>query len=103
MPQFDVYRNTSESAEEAPYLVDLQSSAVGMLETRLVAPLRPRKSISWLIRALHPEVKLGSRLFIVSTGELSAVATNELGPVVGNLSSQRGDFIAALDLLFTGI
>jgi toxin CcdB len=103
MAQFDVYRNTSASAEEAPYLVDLQSGAVDVLETRLVAPLRPRKSINWLIRALHPEVKLGSRAFVVSTGELSAVAITELGPVVGNLSSQRGDFIAALDLLFTGI
>ncbi len=103
MPQFDVYRNNGESAEEAPFLVDLQSSAVEMLETRLVAPLRPRKSITWLIRALHPEVKLGSRAFVVSTGELSAVAMNELGPVVANLASQRGDFVAALDLLFTGL
>jgi len=103
MAQFDVYRNTSASAEEVPYLVDLQASAVEVLETRLVAPLRPRKSVNWLIHALHPEVKLGSRAFIVSTGELSAVAVNELGPVIGRLSSQRGDFIAALDLLFTGI
>lgn len=103
MAQFDVYRNTSASAEEVPYLVDLQASAVEVLETRLMAPLRPRKSVNWLIHALHPEVKLGSRAFIVSTGELSAVAVNELGPVIGNLSSQRGDFIAALDLLFTGI
>jgi toxin CcdB len=103
MPQFDLYRNTSATAEEAPYLLDLQSDAVDVLETRLVAPLRPRKSIAWLIRAIHPEVRMGSRAFIVSMGELSAVSRGELGPVVANLSPQRGEFVAALDLLFTGI
>ena len=102
MAQFDLYRNTSELAEDAPYLIDLQSDAVDVLETRLVAPLRPRKSITWLIQAVHPEVRFASRSFIVSTGELSAVARSELGVAVGNLSQHRGEFIAALDLLFTG-
>lgn len=103
MPQFDLYRNSGASADEVPYLLDLQSDAVDVLETRLVAPLRPRKSISWMIRAVHPEVRVGSRAFVVSVSELSAVARSELGAVVANLAAHRGEFVAALDLLFTGI
>jgi hypothetical protein len=103
MAQFDVYRNATGTSDEAPYLIDLQSELASVLETRLVAPLRPRTLIPWLVRALHPQVKVGNQNFVVSVGELSAVGIGELGSKVTNLADHRGEFIAALDLLFTGI
>jgi len=43
MPQFNVYINTNSASRDIyPYLIDVQSSLLDNLETRLVIPLITR-------------------------------------------------------------
>lgn len=102
MAQFCVYRNRGPDPSGAPYLLDLQANTLSVLEGRVVAPLRPVATMSAELRALHPRVTIGGEAYFVSTGELAGVPGTILGTQVADLTQHRGDFIAALDLLFTG-
>lgn len=102
MAQFRVYRNRSPASAGAPYLLDLQADTLSVLEGRVVAPLRPVSSMSAELRSLHPRVTLDDETYFVSMAELAGVPQGLLGAEVADLRHRRGDFIDALDLLFTG-
>lgn len=102
MTQFCLYRNRGPDPARAPYLLDLQADTLSVLEGRVVAPLRPVALIPGELRALHPRVTIDDEAYFVSMGELAGVPGTMIGPQVADLRQRRGDFIAALDLLFTG-
>ncbi|MGH8455365.1 MAG: CcdB family protein [Stenotrophobium sp.] len=103
MSQFDVYRNLQPTRELFPYLLDLQAEAVSMLETRIVAPLILRSKFSQPSRVINPVVSIQGRKYVVLVQEMAGLPKRQLGSAVTNLKEGRADFIAATDLLLTGI
>jgi len=100
MAQFDVYRNAnSESAEEFPYLLDIQADLLGSLSTRVVVPLvRQEKNI----QHLNPIFEINGESVAMLTQELSGIEQSVLGEKVCSLKEQRSEIIAALDFLVSG-
>jgi len=105
MPQFSVHRNTNpESSAAYPYLLDIQSDLIADLGTRVVVPLAPATAMHGKpIKTLMPILTVDGKTFVMVTPQLAGVAKKHLGAVVAELSAQRHEIIAALDLLITGI
>lgn len=100
MAQFDVYRNAnSESAEEFPYLLDIQADLLGSLSTCVVVPLvRQEKNI----QHLNPIFEINGESVVMLTQELSGIEQSALGEKVWSLKEQGSEIIAALDFLVSG-
>jgi toxin CcdB len=105
MAQFDVYRNANPATRaRIPYLLDIQSDLLDSLATRVVVPLcKPGILKGRLAERLNPVFEVEGREVAMLTPELAGVPAKALGKAIGNLSSQRGVIIAALDLVITGI
>lgn len=104
MAQFRVYQNPRVSGRERiPFVLDVQADAVDPLPTRLVIPLvRDRLFPARRIPLLNPGFTINGQAVVLSPAEMGAVAASTLLAALADLSSQRGDITAALDLLFTG-
>ena len=103
MRQYDICRNVNPaSRKQVPFVVILQADLLNDFHTVVVAPLMT-ESVSTKMTRLNPSVKVLGRTYRVSTAELAAVLRKQLGEVVANVEAQHGEFVAAIDLLFTGI
>jgi toxin CcdB len=105
MPQFDYYDNPNpQSRDWAPYIVDLQHEMLNSLGTRVMAPLVISKSSREpTMQKLNPVISIDNQEYFLSTPEIASVPVKELSSCRGNLGEYRGEFLAALDLLFTAI
>ena len=105
MAHLDVYRNPDrKTATIIPYVLDIQSSLLDGLPSSVVIPLARPEAIETLpILRLNPKVSVDGTKLIALTQDLSPVPRRLLKKPVTNLSPQRGEFLAALDLLFTGL
>ncbi len=102
MAQFDVFRNPRPGM--FPLLLDVQTSLLAGLATRVVVPMAKRKSYnSQAITHLNPTAKVAGVEYVLVFQELAAVPLAALGDAVGSLKSRRADLVRAIDLLFTGI
>jgi len=102
MAQFDVHRNPKGGAY--PLLVDVQAELLSRLATRVVVPLvAMRRHGARPITRLNPVVRFKDTDYVLLFQELAAIPATALGEVVGSLAARRGELVAALDLLFTGI
>ena len=103
MTQFDIYRNTNRSTNDAiPYLLDVQTDLLDTLKTRVVIPLE-RYSNNKAIQTLSPIFTIEGTQVMLCTPELAGISTRHLGEYVGSLAEYRQEIMAALDLLFSGI
>ena len=105
MAQFDVYCNANPATRaRIPYLLDVQSDLLDPLATRVVVPLcKPEVLKGKLAERLNPVFEVEGSKLAMLTPELAGVSRKVLGERVGNLSTNRHEIIAALDLLITGI
>lgn len=105
MAQFDVYRNANPATRaRIPYLLDVQSDLLDSLATRVVVPLcKPGILKGRLAERLNPLFVVEGREVAMLTPEIAGVPVKVLGEAIGNLSTQRGAIIGALDLVITGI
>ncbi len=102
MAQFDVFRHAK--SKRYPYLLDLQADLLRDLATRIVAPLMPLARMRGKpISRLNPVVAVNGERYVIVFQELAAFPTSELHDAVASLRARRGELIAAVDLLFTGI
>jgi toxin CcdB len=102
MAQFDVFRHTK--SRRYPYLLDLQADLLRDLATRIVAPLLPLARLRGKpIGTLNPVIPVAGEPHVIVFQELAAFPASELGDAVASLHARRGELIAAIDLLFTGI
>ncbi len=104
MNQFDICRNTSISTrKDVPYLLDMQSEAMSVLNTRLVVPLRKTSEAGGrTVKRIHITLSVGTEPYIAFVSEMAAVPLTHLGAVEGSAVSHRTELIAAIDLLITG-
>lgn len=101
MAQFDV--RGDRKSRLYPLLLDVQADLLEHLETRAVVPLAPKRRYpATPIRRLNPVVTFNGVEYVAVFQELAAITASELGAVQGTLGAYRADFIAALDLMFTG-
>ncbi len=105
MPQFSVYRNSNPATRNRfPLLVDIQSDLLEPLATRVVIPLTPAIAArTRTMRSLTPVVQFGGKDYVMLTPQLAGIPARDLGPVAGNLVSERDTIIAAVDFLLAGI
>ena len=105
MAQFDVYRNANPATRSrVPFLLDLQTDLLDSLATRVVVPLcKPEVIGGKAAERLNPQLEVEGRRLVMLTQELAGVPRKALGELAGNLASERGQIIAALDFVFTGI
>ena len=55
------------------------------------------------IKVANPVVELDGRRYHVTMQDMAGIPRNRLGPAVANLAGRHPDFVAAIDLIFTGI
>jgi toxin CcdB len=104
MAQFDIHKNPSAAARRhVPFIVNLQSDHLEHLATRLCAPIKNRKTSSMPINDLMPELEIDGQRFVIFMQETAAVPASMLGASVGTASEIRFQFVAAIDLLISGI
>lgn len=105
MAQFDVYPNPSKTSRaHYPYLVDIQSSLLTDLATRIVIPLGNRAAFGGnAMQGLTPEITFNGQELLLLTPQISSVPEKHLKTPVGTLSHFRGQIVGALDLAVTGI
>jgi hypothetical protein len=56
-----------------------------------------------IVARLNPTVRLDGKSHRVIMQELASLPHNRLGAVVANADDRHTEFVAAIDLLFTGI
>jgi toxin CcdB len=105
MAQFDVYPNPSKTSKaHYPYLLDVQSSLLSELATRIVIPLGKRSAFGGeVMQGLTPEISFGDEELLLLTPQVSSVSAKHLKTPVGSLSHFRDQIVSALDMAFTGI
>ncbi len=100
MAQFDVYRNPDPStADEFPYLLDIQHDIHRRLRSRLVVPLSLAMKP---ITHLTPIFEIEGRKVVMSTVEMTSVSPEIFGEFVVNLKEHRTTIVDALDFLVNG-
>jgi toxin CcdB len=105
MAQFDVYPNPSRISRAAyPYLLDIQSSLLTDLATRIVIPLGNHAAFGGnSMQGLTPEITFNDQKLILLTPQISSVPEKHLRNPIGTLVHFRSQIIGALDLAITGI
>lgn len=105
MPQFAVHKNTNAATKATvPFLLDVQSDLISELATRVVVPLYTATAMKGkTLRTLMPTFEIDDKQYVMVTPQLAGIATRQLGAQVADLSAQRNEITAALDLLITGI
>ncbi|SOB77464.1 toxin CcdB [Marinobacter sp. LV10R510-11A] len=105
MAQFDVYPNPSKTSRSFyPYLVDVQSSHLSELATRIVIPLgRLSPFGNQAMQGLTPEVSFNGQSLLLLTPQISSMSTKQLNSPAGSLTDFRDQIVGALDFAITGI
>ncbi|SIP92263.1 toxin CcdB [Rhizobium sp. RU33A] len=98
MARFRIHRLKSEEQ----LVVDLQSDFLHDLPTRVVAPLQPVETVTWVIARLTPRFEVGGKTYVMATHRLAALPLSEIGPSIDNLSTRADEISAATDFLFQG-
>ncbi len=105
MPQFAVHKNTNAATQAAvPFLLDVQSDLIAELGTRVVVPLYTAAAMEGkTLKTLTPTFEIEGKQYVMMTPQMAGIAKKQLGSPVADLSAQRNEIIAAIDLLITGI
>ena len=103
MAQFALYRNTNRQTQSRyPFLLDIQSDFLDALITRLVVPAIKLSEQNPITR-LNPVFEFEQQQYLLVVQEMAAIPVNNLGAKVTDLEPLRGEILAAVDLLITGI
>ncbi|PKM71006.1 MAG: plasmid maintenance protein CcdB [Firmicutes bacterium HGW-Firmicutes-17] len=104
MPQFDIYTNINQASKALyPYLVDVQSSLLENLETRLVIPLITKSKFgNNSIKNLIPNILIKNQEYFVITPQIAAINNKQLGKVIDNCKTFRNEIVSSIDFLITG-
>jgi toxin CcdB len=98
MARFDVRR-----LENSTYLaLELQADLLDGFNTRVVAPLVPKESISTFVARLNPVFTISGTPYVMLTQHMAAVPAGELGDVVCSLTDHKDSVTAAAEFLFQG-
>lgn len=102
MAQFDVHRNLGLHKDSIPFVVVIQSAQFDNYRRRVVVPLVRASALGKVSHAsFNPTFKIRGTLVVLHPLEMVSIPVDKLGALVGNLSEQGQQIVAALDELFT--
>ena len=105
MGQFSVHSNTDPATQEHfPLFVDIQNDLLSYMATRVVIPLTPRERHDYdTIPTLAPPIVVEGRHYVLLAPQLMHLRATQLGPVVAELSAERHDVLASVEMIFRGL
>jgi toxin CcdB len=102
MAQFDVHRNIGKYRDSIPYVVVVQSSQFDDYRRRVVVPLVRKAAVGKLSHAtFNPTFKVRGTAVVLHPLEIVSIPIEQLGELVGSLSEEGQQIIAALDELLS--
>ena len=102
MAQFDVHRNTGNHKDSIPFVVIVQSAQFDNYRRRVVVPLVRSSAIGKISHGtFNPTFKIRGIPVVLHPLEIVSIPIDKLGVVVGSLSEQGLQIVAALDELLT--
>lgn len=104
MARFDVYPNPGAQASTTPYLLDVQSDLLDVLDSRMVIPLRSLNQFAnvKLPTRLTPVLNILGQDYLLETPKMGAVPLRILKSSVASVSADQARITGALDFLFQG-
>lgn len=104
MARFEVFRNSGAHAGDVPYLLDVQSDLLHVLDTRVVIPLRRRDRFpaSQIPQRLTPIFEIEGIACLMETPKMAAVPLRLLKQPIQSLTAEQTAITGALDFLFQG-
>lgn len=104
MAQFDIYTNPlAASRDRVPYVVDVQSSFIDQLPSRLVMPLsRLDPGLTRPPANLCPIIDVDGETLVLMPHLAAPVAKHQLRRPVGSLANRAHEISAALDAVISG-
>jgi len=105
MGQYTLYKNENKNTKTAyPYFVNVQSDLLDELNSRIVIPLSPLKSLkNTNAKKLCPIIEIDDNSFVLLTHQLISVPKSLLKKETASLEKYRDEILGAIDLLLTGI
>ena len=105
MSQYHVYENSNEKSKKLyPFFIDIQSTIVSDLESRIVIPLIPKEKIGkGIIENLNPMIVIKKKEYILVTQQMAAIPIAQIGSSICDCLSERNEILSAVDFLITGI
>lgn len=100
--QFDVYR-APEGFGEIAYFLDVQSDLLQITETRVLVPLMAKSAAPPPFGRLNPVVTVRGRQFVAQFQDIQSSSILDFGKPIDNQAKHRFDFVAAFDMLLSGI
>jgi toxin CcdB len=102
MAQFDVHRNTGNHKASIPFAVIVQSAQFDNYRRRVVIPLVRASALGKISHGtFNPTFKIRGTSVVLHPLEIVSIPVDKLGVLVGSLSDQSQQIVAALDELFT--
>ncbi len=103
MARYDVYAHPDAALRKTtPYLLDVQNNYIEAVATRVVVPMRDRRTVGKLLRDLNPVFEIEGISVLLDTTAIAAFPAHLLKKPVARLVSQAGIITSALDTLFAG-
>lgn len=105
MAQFDVYPNPDVNhCDRLPFLLDVQNNLLSTMLTRVVVPLgRPEVVQNKPIKKVNPLIKVDGDWFVMFSQEVKTLHRKYLVEPCDHVEDQKGDILASLDFLVSGI
>ncbi len=105
MAQYDVYPNPQPASRPfVPYVLDVQSSLIDMLHTRLVMPLsRVPPGLAKLPTNLCPQVDINGEVLSLMPHLAAPVSARLLKNPVASLQHRATEVASALDAVTSGV
>ncbi len=104
MARFDVYRNANKAtAEDFPYLLDVQADLFADLRSRVVVPLMAQAAAARPMSRLNPAFTVQGRKVVMATTDVAGVPVAALGDRVATLAGESVAIIGAIDFLLSGV
>lgn len=105
MSQYHVYENLNEKSKKIyPYLIDVQTTLLADLETRIVIPLANKDKFGkGIIKNLNPIISIKKKEYILLTQQMAGVPLSQIGSSICECLSNQHEILSAIDFLITGI
>jgi toxin CcdB len=105
MSQYHIYENLNEKSRKVyPYLIDVQSTLLDGLGTRIVIPLANKDKFGkGIIKNLNLIISIKKKEYILLTQQMAGVPISQIGTSICDCLPKRQDILSAIDFLITGI
>jgi CcdB protein. len=105
MSQYHIYENLNPNSKQAyPYLIDVQTTLLTDLETRIVIPVALKSKFGkGIIKNLNPIITINKKEYVIITQQIAGIPSKQLGSSVYDCLALRQEILSAIDFLITGI